>query len=191
LSVLASTYSPTYYFSNKAFQQNRMNVSETECSADGSPSRISQRNQAKEEEKKKKNEQMPAVVPRLSARSTPLPRRLRPHRHRTATPQPTRGDTPNSEGSRDTHAHAHTHPSICILPRPLQRLQSAPHLPHRLRSFSSPLHSIARHTIRRPAASLLPVPVQLELRAERPRRRFTLPTEVILSPFLSLGLPPE
>jgi hypothetical protein len=137
----------------------------------------------KRRRKERKTSKCQPLCPRLSARSTQAP-----HRHSPANPR-RHAELQRVAGYPRARAHAsiHLHPSAASL----QRLQSAPHLPHRLRSFSSPLHSIARHTIRRPAASLLPVPVQLELRAERPRRRFTLPTEVILSPFLSLGLPPE
>jgi hypothetical protein len=77
-----------------------------------------------------------------------------------------------------------------------KRLHSAPHTVFEA-SLLLCIESFARHTIRRPAASL-PVRVRPELRAERYRRPqrvrraqspawFTLPSEVTLS--LSLGAP--
>jgi hypothetical protein len=114
LSVLTSTYSP-----HLLFQQQSISTNGLQCRWQPFP-HFSEKPSERGGEKKEKR----ANASRCALAFRLAPRRLRPHRHRTATPQPTRGDTPNSKGSRDTHAHAHTHPSICILPRPLSSVCS-------------------------------------------------------------------
>jgi hypothetical protein len=155
------------------------------------PPSISHKTTGKRVKKRRKeNEQMPVNFRLVLSRCYAS---LRSHKHRTAPPLASQPAGPRV--SDHLSASFRGLSSVCSgdwskTKKQKKRLHSAPHTVFEA-SLLLCIESFARHTIRRPAASL-PVRVRPELRAERYRRPqrvrraqspawFTLPSEVTLS----------